>query len=81
VHQAVLDAGCARTGCTAHLVTGDYDSGPILATREVAVEPGESAGSLQARVQEAERELYPRVLSDLFAGGLPRGAGGRGSAR
>jgi len=62
VHQAVIDAGATISGCTVHRVAGHYDSGPILAQREVPVLPGDSAEALQARVQAAERALYPAAL-------------------
>lgn len=67
VHQAVLAHGTKVTGCTAHLVTGDYDGGPILAQSTVLVAPNDTADTLQARVQLAERDLYPRVLAELFS--------------
>ena len=67
VHQAVLAHGAAVTGCTAHLVAGDYDGGPILAQSTVVVAPTDTADTLRARVQLAEREMYPRVLAELFA--------------
>jgi phosphoribosylglycinamide formyltransferase-1 len=73
VHQAVLDHGCKLSGCTVHLVTGDYDSGPIVAQSAVPVREDDSAEALQARVQEAERELYPRVVAAAVAGRLRRG--------
>lgn len=62
VHEAVLAAGVAVTGCTVHRVAGHYDSGPVIARREVPVRPGDTADALQARVQAAERELYPAAL-------------------
>ena len=68
VHEAVLAAGATTTGCTVHLVAGAYDSGPILAQSRVPVMAGDTAESLQHRVQEAERELYPRVIADLITG-------------
>ena len=67
VHRAVLAAGVGESGCTAHLVSGAYDSGPHLAQRRVAVEPGDTPERLQARVQAAERVLYPQVLGSLIA--------------
>lgn len=67
VHRAVLAAGVRESGCTAHLVTGDYDSGPHLAQRRVPVLPDDTAERLQARVQEAERELYPQVLAQVIS--------------
>jgi phosphoribosylglycinamide formyltransferase 1 len=68
VHRAVIAAGARESGCTAHLVTGDYDSGPHLAHRRVPVLPGDTPETLQARVQEAERALYPDVLATLIRG-------------
>jgi phosphoribosylglycinamide formyltransferase-1 len=68
VHRAVLAAGAAQTGCTVHLVSGDYDSGHIVGQRVVAVVPGDTAETLQARVQAAERELYPQALDGLLSG-------------
>ena len=62
VHQAVIAAGATVSGCTVHRVAGHYDSGPILARLEVPVLPGDSAEALQARVQTAERELYPATI-------------------
>src|SRR4051812_1942376 len=73
VHQAVIDHGCKLSGCTVHLVTGDYDSGPILAQSAVPVREGDTAEALQARVQEAERELYPAVVAAAVAGRVVHG--------
>lgn len=67
VHRAVLAAGVRESGCTAHLVTGDYDSGPHLGQRRVPVLPDDTPERLQARVQEAERELYPLVLTQVIS--------------
>ena len=76
VHAAVLASGCTLTGCTVHLVTGAYDSGPILAQQAVPVLEHDSVVSLQERVQAAERDLYPRVITAVTAGRLrSRGAG------
>ncbi len=75
VHAAVIACGCTLSGCTAHLVSGGYDSGPILAQRTVPVLEADTPASLQARVQAAESELYPHVLRALLAGGLKRRGG------
>jgi len=76
VHAAVLASGCTLSGCTVHLVTGAYDSGPILAQQAVPVLEHDTVASLQERVQAAERELYPRVIVAAAAGRVRRrGAG------
>ena len=65
VHQAVLDGGETESGCTVHLVDGQYDTGLILDQQKVAVFPDDDVDVLAARVFEAECELYPRVLRNL----------------
>lgn len=66
VHTAVLASGDRESGCTVHQVAGAYDSGAILAQSQVPVLAGDTAETLQQRVQAAERELYPRVLAELL---------------
>ena len=63
VHAAVLAAGDQRSGATVHLVTADYDAGPIVAAVEVPVLPGDDVASLAERVRAAERELVVDVLA------------------
>lgn len=65
VHQAVLAAGEAESGCTVHLVEPEYDTGRILGQRRVPVLASDDVGSLAARVFAAECELYPEVLARL----------------
>jgi phosphoribosylglycinamide formyltransferase-1 len=67
VHEAVLAAGDAESGCTVHLVNERYDEGRILGQQRVPVLPGDDADALAARVFAAECELYPRVLAELAA--------------
>lgn len=67
-HQAVLAAGERETGATVHLVTADYDRGPILLQRKVAVLPGDSPEELQQRVmREAEQVILPQAVQALAA--------------
>jgi formyltetrahydrofolate-dependent phosphoribosylglycinamide formyltransferase len=68
VHQAVLNAKEAISGATVHLVTHEYDSGPVLAQWPVAVLPNDDASTLAARVLVAEHALYPRVIQALALG-------------
>jgi phosphoribosylglycinamide formyltransferase 1 len=65
VHAAVLAAAETRSGATVHLVTDDYDVGPIVAAAEVPVLPGDDVSTLGARVRAAERALVVAVLADL----------------
>lgn len=72
VHQAVLNANETVSGPTVHLVTHEYDSGPVLAQWAVAVLPEDDAPALAARVLVAEHALYPRVIQALAAGDTSR---------
>lgn len=62
--QALL-SGATVTGCTVHLVDAGIDSGEVLAQREVAILPNDTAESLHARIQEAEHQLYPEAIDQL----------------
>ena len=62
-----LAAGDTVTGCTVHHVDEGVDTGEIIAQREVPVFPGDTAETLQARIQTAEHELLPAVIAS-FAG-------------
>ena len=66
VHRSVLKAGVDKTGCTVHVVTNAYDKGPMVAQSEVPVMEGDTPKILQARVQEAERELYPKAIQEYL---------------
>jgi phosphoribosylglycinamide formyltransferase 1 len=70
VHRAVLAAGRATSGASVHWVDGNYDTGAVIAQVRVPVEPGDSAESLAARVQAAERELVIEVLEAAASGRL-----------
>jgi len=65
VHAAVLADRQAITGATVHLVTEEYDAGPIVRAVEVPVLPGDDVASLGERVRAAERELVVEVLAEL----------------
>jgi phosphoribosylglycinamide formyltransferase 1 len=63
-----LAAGEQITGCTVHYVDAGVDTGAIIAQREVPVLPNDTPETLHARIQEAERQLYPEVIRRLAAG-------------
>lgn len=68
-HQRAIDAGDKVGGVTVHLVTAELDSGEPLGQVEVAIQPGDTAETLAARVLFAEHQLYPRVLADFVSRG------------
>ena len=63
VHQAVLDSGVKVSGATVHLVDEEYDRGPIVLQKAVAVEPSDTPETLAAKVLKIEHEIYPAVLT------------------
>lgn len=63
-----LAAGVAVTGATVHLVDAGVDTGPVLAQREVAVEPGDDEATLHERIKTVERELLVRTVARLVTG-------------
>ena len=60
-----LAAGVSETGVTVHFANENYDEGPIIAQRPVAVLPDDTVESLAERIHAAEYELYPQVLKQL----------------
>jgi phosphoribosylglycinamide formyltransferase-1 len=57
-----LTAGETVTGCTVHFVDEQIDHGAIIAQHEVPILPDDTPETLHARIQVAERELYPEVI-------------------
>ncbi len=70
VHAAVLAAGEQETGVTVHLVTEEYDQGPVIAQVTIPVEPGDTPAMLGARVLPQEHALYVETLARIARGEL-----------
>jgi phosphoribosylglycinamide formyltransferase-1 len=68
VHEAVIARGVKFTGATVHFVDEDYDTGPIIMQRVVAVDANDTPDSIAAKVLEAEHAAYTDAVS-LFAQG------------
>lgn len=66
--QDAFDAGVKVTGVTVHLANEDYDRGPIVAQRAVEVREDDTLETLEARIHQAEYEIYPWVLGKLAQG-------------
>ncbi len=58
-HQRALDAGDTHAGVTVHFVTPELDGGPPIIQAKVAIEPGDTADTLAARILEQEHRIYP----------------------
>jgi phosphoribosylglycinamide formyltransferase-1 len=66
--KQALDAGEKTTGCSVHYVDAGIDSGEVIAQRKVPVMPGDTPETLHARIQVAERALYPEVIARFGEG-------------
>lgn len=65
--KQALAAGESVTGCTVHYVDAGIDSGSVIAQRKVPIFPTDTPESLHARIQVAERQLFPEVIARLAA--------------
>jgi phosphoribosylglycinamide formyltransferase 1 len=61
-HRRVLAAGERVHGASVHFVTAELDGGPVVLQSQVAVQPGDTEATLQARVLATEHVIYPRAL-------------------
>ncbi|HLR77037.1 MAG TPA: phosphoribosylglycinamide formyltransferase [Balneolaceae bacterium] len=66
VHEAVLKGGETETGCSVHIVTEQFDEGPILEQRKVPVYQTDTPEQLAARVLKQEHQLLPEVIANLI---------------
>jgi phosphoribosylglycinamide formyltransferase-1 len=66
--KQALDYGVKVTGCTVHFVDQGIDSGAIIGQETVPVLPDDTPATLHERIQQAERQLYPRAVAALAQG-------------
>jgi len=66
--EQAFKARVTQTGCTVHWVNETVDGGAVIRQAKVNVQPGDTAESLHARIQEAEHRLLPEVIRDLATG-------------
>lgn len=70
VHEAVIASGDKASGITIHLVDEQYDQGPVIARRDVAMEKGDTAETLGARIQALEPDFFVATLQQIASGRL-----------
>ena len=66
--KQALDYGVKYTGVTVHFVDQGIDTGPIIAQETVPILPNDTAATVYARIQEAERRVYPMAVGALVRG-------------
>ena len=64
--QAVAD-GAKESGCTVHYVDAGIDTGEVILQVRVPVIPGDTAGTLHARIQVEEHRIYPEAVRMVLA--------------
>lgn len=67
VHEAVLAAGDAESGCTIHHVTERYDEGAVVLQARCPVLPGDTPESLAARVLGLEHLAYTEAVRRVLS--------------
>ncbi|MFM7651950.1 MAG: phosphoribosylglycinamide formyltransferase [Vulcanococcus sp.] len=60
--EQALAAGVRLSGCTAHLVSLEVDTGPILVQAAVPVDAADTAESLAARIHAQEHRILPLAV-------------------
>lgn len=66
VQEAVLQQDNPEAGQSLHMVTTGYDEGPVVFEHHVAVEPGDTAEELFARVQQAEKASIAADVAEFI---------------
>ena len=66
VHEAVLSSGETESGCTVHLVTENYDEGPIILQKTCPVEKDDTPETLALRVLKLEHQTYSEALRKVI---------------
>jgi formyltetrahydrofolate-dependent phosphoribosylglycinamide formyltransferase len=67
-HEEVLAAGEKESGMTIHLIDEGLDTGQIIVQKSCPVRPDDTPETLKKRVQELEKEWYPKVLQMIETG-------------
>ena len=70
VHEAAIQRGVKISGCTVHFADNEYDHGPIILQRTIAVPDNCTADELSALVFEQEKTAYPEAIRLLASGRL-----------
>lgn len=65
VHRAVIEANEKYSGVTLHYVNHEYDKGTIIRQTKVKVEPTDTAETLSAKVQKAEKIQLVEALQEF----------------
>ncbi len=65
-HERVLKNKEKYSGCTAHYVTSELDSGKIILQKRIRIGKNETAHSLKLKILKQEHLLYPKSIISVF---------------
>jgi len=68
VHEAVVAGEEKESGVTIHVVDAEYDTGPILAQKKMAVMPDDTAATLAERILALEHSFYTETIGKIISG-------------
>ena len=66
VHNAILENKETETGITIHYVTENYDEGEYIFQKKVLISNCKTADEIAQKVQQLEKENFPRVIEKLL---------------
>ena len=66
--RQALEYGAKVAGCTVHFVDEAVDHGVVILQRAVAVEDGDTAETLAARILVEEHKAYPEAIGRVLGG-------------
>src|SRR5690348_622913 len=66
--RQALEYGVKFAGCTVHFVDENLDAGPIILQAAGAVEDGDTADSLSARILKEEHRIYSEAVKPVLEG-------------
>lgn len=66
--EQAWEHGVKVAGCTVHFVDEELDHGVIILQKTVAVEDGDDAEALAARILRAEHEAYSEGIAQVLSG-------------
>jgi phosphoribosylglycinamide formyltransferase-1 len=70
VHRAAHARGVKVSGCTVHFANQEYDQGPIVVQRCVALSDDDTPDDIAAKVFAAECEAFPEAINRVNAMGI-----------
>lgn len=62
VHRSVLEADETESGCSVHIVTEEFDEGPVIAQAKIEVQSEDTPELLAKRILSEEHKLYPKAI-------------------